>query len=92
MNVIFAASLKGAGDTLYTMTATLVLAVGAMLVPAYLACVVWGAGVEAAWTAASAYVALLGVAMLVRFRAGGWRSLRIIEPSLADLDAARARA
>jgi hypothetical protein len=53
-----------------------------MLVPAYVLCVRHGAGVYVGWTAASAYVVLLGLLMLRRFRAGGWRSLRVIEPGL----------
>ena len=34
MNVIFAAGLRGAGDTVYPLALTVVLAWGAMLVPA----------------------------------------------------------
>jgi multidrug resistance protein, MATE family len=92
MNVIFAAALKGAGDTVYPMVATVVLAVGAMLVPAYVACVAGHAGVYAAWTAASAYIALLGMLMLRRFRAGRWKTLRVIEPDMAALAGAAAGA
>jgi MATE family multidrug resistance protein len=86
MNVIFAAGLRGAGDTRYPLMTTLVLAWAAMLLPAWAACVVLGAGVYVAWTTASAYVVLLGLILLRRFRMGRWRSLRIIEPALPDLD------
>ncbi|HUG53015.1 MAG TPA: MATE family efflux transporter [Vicinamibacteria bacterium] len=92
LNVMFAAGLRGAGDTVYPMAATVLLAFGAMLVPTYLACIVFGAGVQAAWTAASLYVFLLGMSMRRRFRAGRWRSLRVIEPALPDLQGAAARA
>ena len=88
MNVIFAAALRGAGDTFYALAATVVLSWGAMLVPAYLACVVGGAGVYVAWTAASAYIGLLGILMLRRFQGGQWRMLRVIEPRLSDLEGA----
>ena len=88
MNVIFAAALRGAGDTFYPLALTVVLSWGAMLVPAYLACVVGGAGVYAAWTTASAYVFLLGILMLRRFRKGRWRSMRVIEPHVAELEGA----
>jgi MATE family multidrug resistance protein len=88
MNVIFAAALRGAGDTFYPLALTVVLSWGAMLVPAYLACVVGGAGVYAAWTAASAYIFLLGILMLRRFRKGRWRSMRVIEPQVAELEGA----
>jgi MATE family multidrug resistance protein len=92
MNVMFAAGLRGAGDTRYPMMLTLTLAWGAMLVPAWVACVELGAGVYAAWTAASAYVVLLGLLELRRFRLGRWRSLRIVEPARGEVEAAAARA
>ena len=56
-----------------------------MLVPAYFLCVVGGAGVYTAWATASAYVMVLGLLMMSRFRAGRWTSLRVIEPRIADL-------
>jgi MATE family multidrug resistance protein len=84
MNVMFAAGLRGAGDTRYPLVLTLVLAWVAMLIPAWVACVWMGGGVYAAWTTASAYVFFLGLLLLRRFRAGGWRSLRIVEPELDE--------
>jgi MATE family multidrug resistance protein len=88
MNVIFAAALRGAGDTFYPLALTVILSWGAMLVPAYLACVVGGAGAYAAWASASAYIFLLGILMLRRFRKGRWRSMRVIEPQVAELEGA----
>ncbi len=90
MNVIFAAALRGAGDTFYTLALTVVLSWAAMLAPAYLVCVVGGGGVYAAWMTASAYIVLLGILMMRRFRAGRWRALRVIEPPLSDLEVAAA--
>jgi MATE family multidrug resistance protein len=90
MNVIFAAGLRGAGDTRYPLVLTVVLAWAAMLVPAWIACVQLGAGVYAAWTTASAYVFFLGLLLLRRFRTGRWRSLRIVEPELPGLKSATA--
>jgi MATE family multidrug resistance protein len=84
MNVIFAAGLKGAGDTKYPLAATAVLAWCAMLVPAYIACIILGGGVYTAWTTASAYVVCLGILMLRRFRAGRWKGLLVIERPAAS--------
>ena len=81
LNLIHAAGLRGAGDTVYPMALTFALAWIAMLVPAWVGCVVLGAGVYFAWTAASLYVFLLGLLMRRRFRAGNWRSMRVIEPA-----------
>jgi MATE family multidrug resistance protein len=86
MNVVFAGGLKGAGDTTYPLVATILLGWVAMLGPTWLA-VESGAGLFAAWMAPTAYVLVLGVLMLRRFRAGRWKGLRVIEPGPADLDA-----
>ena len=80
MNLVHAGGLRGAGDTVYPMALTLVLAWGAMLVPAWVGCVHLGAGVYFAWTTGSLYVLLLGLLMRRRFRAGHWKSMRVIEP------------
>jgi MATE family multidrug resistance protein len=81
MNLIHAAGLRGAGDTVYPMALTFALAAGVMLAPTWVGCVRFGAGVYFAWAMASAYVLLLGLLMHRRFRAGRWKSLRVIEPA-----------
>lgn len=88
MNVIFAAGLKGAGDTTYPLGLTVLLSCLAMLIPTYVSCVRLGGGVYVAWTWASAYVVLLGILMLRRFKAGRWKSLRVIEPEVPELEVA----
>lgn len=80
MNVVFAAGLKGAGDTAYPLALTVALSWVAMLIPASIGCLWLGGGLYMAWLAASAYVVLLGLLMMRRFRAGRWRILRVIEP------------
>jgi len=78
LNLIHAAGLRGAGDTVYPMLLTLVLAFAAMLLPAGIGLML-GKGVYFAWSMASLYVFLLGILMRRRFRAGYWKSLRVIE-------------
>ena len=85
MNVVYAAGLKGAGDTVHPLLLTVTLSWGAMLLPAYVACLVQGGGVYVAWCFATLYVVLLGILMRRRFRAGGWKSLRVIEPASLEL-------
>jgi MATE family multidrug resistance protein len=84
-NVIFAAGLKGAGDTAYPLKLTIVLAWVVLLVPTWLGCVLLPGGVYVAWSAATAYVFCLGLLMQRRFRAGGWKALRIVEPQAAEV-------
>jgi MATE family multidrug resistance protein len=86
MNVVFASGLRGAGDTAYPLLASVTLSWVVMLVPAYVLCVIGGAGIYTAWATASAYVGVLGLLMMARFRAGRWTSLRVIEPRIAELE------
>jgi len=48
--------------------------------------------VYAAWAAATAYIASLGILVFRRFRAGRWRTLRVIEGHVPELDPAVASA
>ena len=79
VNVICAGGLKGAGDTRFPMTATVVISWLAMLIPTWWFCVRQGQGVYVAWMFATLYVVILGVVMFVRYRKGAWKSLRVIE-------------
>ena len=88
MNLVFAAGLKGAGDTLYPLVLTFVLSWVLLLGPTYALCVVGGAGVYTGWWTATAYVIALGLLMYRRFRQGKWKALRVIEVHPPELDAA----
>ncbi len=79
VNITCAGGLKGAGDTRFPMTATVVISWVVMLIPTWWFCVRGGQGVYVAWVFASLYVVVLGVVMFVRYRKGAWQSLRVIE-------------
>lgn len=79
VNVICAGGLKGAGDTRFPMTATVLISWVAMLIPTWWFCVRGGHGVYVAWIFASLYVVILGVTLFVRYRKGAWKNLRVIE-------------
>jgi MATE family multidrug resistance protein len=78
MNWVFSFALRGAGDTRYVTMVALVLAWPLMVAPTWAA---WkfGWGLYWAWAFASCYVIALGFAFLLRFRAGKWKSMRVIE-------------
>jgi len=82
VNVICAGGLKGAGDTRFPMTATVVTSWVVMLLPTWWFCVHGGRGVYVAWVFATLYVVVLGVVMFVRYRRGAWQSLQVIESDL----------
>ena len=80
MFVVYSSALRGAGDTLVptlvqiTLVWTIVVGGGALAVryaPAY--------GVSGPWTVASFFGALLGIYLLLRFRRGRWKSIRLHE-------------
>jgi MATE family multidrug resistance protein len=78
MNMTFSFALRGAGDTRFVTAVALALAWPIMVLPT------WGAwyfqwGLYWAWGFASAYVIALGFTFLLRFRAGKWKSMRVIE-------------
>jgi MATE family multidrug resistance protein len=52
---------------------------GVLILPTYLAIEGFGGGILAGWTIATVYVSLLGVAFYLRFRAGQWKGMRVIE-------------
>ena len=85
LNIIFAAGIKGAGDTRYVMVMIFSISLLVLVVPSYVVLVVLHKGIYAGWTLASAYIILLGFAFLLRFLGGKWKSMRVIEevsPSL----------
>lgn len=80
-NIIFSAALKGAGDTRFVMYASLVLNWLIMVVPSWAAVTFLQgrARLYAAWLALTAYVCALAVLFLLRFLAGKWETMRVIE-------------
>ncbi len=81
LSIVYAAGLRGAGDTWIVMYLMGGLSLGVLIVPGYVAIEILGGGILTGWTIATVYVCLLGLAFWLRFRSGRWRSMRVIEPS-----------
>ena len=79
LNIVFASALKGAGDTRYIMVVIIVASALVLVIPSYVAIVLLGAGVSVGWGIASAYVIAMGLAFLLRFLGGKWRTMQVIE-------------
>jgi MATE family multidrug resistance protein len=78
MNIVFSFALRGAGDTRFVTIMVLSLAWPLMVLPTWLASRFdWG--LYWCWGFASSYIIALGVTFLLRFRAGHWKSMRVIE-------------
>jgi MATE family multidrug resistance protein len=78
VNVSFAFALRGAGDTWFVSLLTFALAWPIMVVPTYLV-VRLGGSVYWAWVFASAHIFAMAVCFFFRFRAGKWKTMRVIE-------------
>jgi MATE family multidrug resistance protein len=79
MNIIFCSAIKGAGDTRFVMFMTVILSVFVLILPTYLAIVVFEYGLMISWLLATIYVIMLSVAFYFRFLNGKWKTMRVIE-------------
>jgi MATE family multidrug resistance protein len=77
VGIITGGSLRGAGDTRWPFVMQASLAWFVRLPLVYVLAVTLRGGVVAAWFGELAYVAILGCAWLLRFRAGAWRAIEI---------------
>ena len=87
MNLVFSFALKGAGDTRFVTIVALALAWPLMVLPTW-AAYEYGWGLGPAWGFASGYIIVLAFVFLARFRAGKWRSMRVIEAAPVTVPAA----
>ncbi len=83
MNMVFAAGVKGAGDTRYVMIMVAIVSSLVLVVPTYLTIIILNWGLMSAWVIASAYVIILGFVFYFRFLGGKWKDMRVIEQPAA---------
>lgn len=82
-NIIYAFALRGAGDTRFVSLVAIGVSWPVMVLPTFL-CVLYGWGLLAAWCFATAYVVVLAIIFWRRFLGGRWRTMKVIEPHVAD--------
>jgi len=78
--ITMSGALRGAGDTVWPGVATVVLSWGFIVGGGH--AMLWaapGLGAVGPWVAAAGFIITLGVALLWRFMAGGWRRIRLVE-------------
>jgi multidrug resistance protein, MATE family len=83
MAVVFGSAIRGAGDTRFAMLYSLVTGVVIMIVPTYVAHRYFDGGLLSAWSAATAFIVVMGLGFCIRFQGGRWQSMRVIEEPLA---------
>jgi len=79
LNLVFSGAIKGAGDTRFIMWTIGALSLGLMVTPMYVAVEVLQAGLYTTWALATFYICALGIAFMMRYRQGKWKSMRVIE-------------
>lgn len=77
--IIYFGALKGAGDTRFVMLLLVVASLLTLIIPTFLALVVFHSGIYTVWSFVAFYVLVLAGAALWRFKHGKWRSMRVIE-------------
>lgn len=80
-SVIFGAAIRGAGDTWFSLTLS-VLGGWLLMVLPTMWLVEHGGDIYACWWACSIYIIVLAFAFLARFLQGRWKSMKVIEPEL----------
>jgi len=85
LNLVFAAAIKGAGDTRFVMLTLVVVSSLVLVVPSYIALVRLDANIYVGWAIATTYIAVLGLTFLFRFLGGKWKSMRVIEEMVPAL-------
>ena len=79
LNLVFSGAIKGAGDTRFIMWTIGALSLGVMIIPMYVAVEVLRAGLYTTWVLATFYICTLGIAFMMRYRQGKWKSMSVIE-------------
>jgi Na+-driven multidrug efflux pump len=64
------------------MYMVVLMAMFGLALPTWVVLGLFHQGIYAAWTVATFYVCILGLAYFARFLAGKWKHMRVIEPQL----------
>jgi MATE family multidrug resistance protein len=93
-NLAFSFALRGAGDTKFVTWLTFILAWPVMVIPTYLVVTYrdelmarypgMGEPLYWAWAFATTHILVMALCFWLRFRHGKWKTMRVIEPTVAD--------
>lgn len=78
MLIVFVSAIKGAGDTQFVLYTSLVMAT-LLAILSWVAVEVLGSGLYECWAIITAFIVGLGVIYFLRFQAGKWKTMRVIE-------------
>lgn len=75
--LVFTQALYGAGNTVFVMTAELILHFSCLVPLSYLAGITFGLGLWGVWGALIFYITALAAVMMLKFRTGTWKKIDI---------------
>lgn len=77
-NIIFAAAIKGAGDTRFVTWTIALFSTGLMVIPVFVTVKFFNGGIYTIWLFITAYVCFIALVFFWRFKQGKWKSMRVI--------------
>jgi MATE family multidrug resistance protein len=77
LGIVSSGSLRGAGDTVWTMVIMVSYAWAGFVPLAYVGGFVFRGGAAGAWVGATVYIIALGITFYMRFRGGKWQRIKI---------------
>ena len=80
IGIVYTGALRGAGDTIFPGVLTVIVSWGVIVAGGY-AMTQLAPGLESTgpWIAATAYIAILGIVLAIRFERGGWRRIHLLD-------------
>jgi MATE family multidrug resistance protein len=78
-NIVYLGALKGAGDTLFVMLILAETGILMLIAPILTLKALDMTTLHALWVVLTAYVMTMALCSFLRFRHGGWRSMRVVE-------------
>ncbi|WP_417395137.1 MATE family efflux transporter [Gimesia chilikensis] len=87
--VVFGSAIRGAGDTRFCMFFSLLTGWAVMVIPTFLIWMYADADEKlfGSWVACTSYISIMGIGYLIRFQAGRWKEMRVIEDHFAEPNA-----
>jgi MATE family multidrug resistance protein len=78
INLVLAGTLKGAGDTAYTMKVIAITSLLIMILPTIICLNIFKMHLFYGWSFVTAYIMVLGISFYLRFISGKWKDKRVI--------------
>jgi MATE family multidrug resistance protein len=84
MLIVFSSAVQGAGDTRFCLVFTFITSLLVMILPTGLVMHFFPGNVIACWWPCTAFIVVMGIGFLLRFRGGRWKSMQVMEPEEDD--------